>query len=114
MLLFKANYGYKLKILLSLQQAKKNSEIVKEKIETLINLYRDLQKLAKIVQKCIKRYYNLKVFKGLDFKKGDKVQLLHKNISSRRLSKKFNYIKLGPFKVKKKKLQKLTISQTYQ
>ena len=42
MLLFKANYGYKLKTLLSPQQAKKSSKIAKEKVETLINLYKDL------------------------------------------------------------------------
>ena len=50
----------------------------------------------------MKRYYNLKVSKGPDLKGGDKVQLLHKNILNRRLSKKLNYIKLGPFKIKKK------------
>ena len=42
MSLFKANYGYKLKILLSPQQAKKSSKIAKERVETLINLYKDL------------------------------------------------------------------------
>ena len=82
-LLFKANYGYKLKILLSPQQVKKSSKIAKERVKTFINFYKDFQELAKIVQKCIKRYYNLKVFKELDFKKGDKVQLLYKNILSR-------------------------------
>ena len=50
----------------------------------------------------MKQYYNLKVSKGLNFKKKNKVQLLHKNISSRQLSKKLNYIKLKPFKVKRK------------
>ena len=39
MLLFKTNYGYKLKILLTLQQAKKTSKIVKEKMEKLMQLY---------------------------------------------------------------------------
>ena len=73
MSLFKANYGYELKTSLSPQQVKKSSKTVKERIKTLINLYKDLQKSAKIVQKHIKRYYNLKVSKGLDFKKGDKV-----------------------------------------
>ena len=82
-LLFKANYGYKLKISLSLQQAKKSNKIAKERVKTFINLYKDLQESAKIVQEYIKRYYNLKVSKGLDFKKGDKVWLLYKNISSR-------------------------------
>jgi hypothetical protein len=41
-LLFKINYGYELKILLSLRQVKKSSEIVKERVETLINLYKNL------------------------------------------------------------------------
>ena len=61
--------------------------------------------MAKIVLKCIKRYYNLKVFKGLNLKEGNKVWLLHKNILSRWLSKKLNYIKLGPFKIKKKTME---------
>ena len=52
---------------------KKSSETAKERVETLINLYKDLQELVKIVQEYIKRYYNLKVSKGPDFKEGDKV-----------------------------------------
>ena len=48
------------------------------------------------------KYYNLKVSKGLDLKKGDKVWLLYKNFSSRQLNKKLNYIKLGLFIVKGK------------
>jgi hypothetical protein len=40
--LFKANYGYKLKILLSPRQAKKSSKTAKERVETLINLYKNL------------------------------------------------------------------------
>ena len=58
--------------------------------------------MAKIVQECIKRYYNLKVSKRLNFKEGDKIWLLYKNILDRWLSKKLNYIKLGLFKVKRK------------
>jgi hypothetical protein len=42
MSLFKANYGYKLKILLSPKQVKKSSETAKERVETLINLYKNL------------------------------------------------------------------------
>jgi hypothetical protein len=42
MSLFKVNYGYELKILLSLRQVKKSSEIVKERVETLINLHKNL------------------------------------------------------------------------
>ena len=52
---------------------KKSSKTAKERVKTFINLYKDLQESAKIVQKYMKRYYNLKVSKGLDFKKRDKV-----------------------------------------
>ena len=55
---FKINYGYKLKILLTPRQVKKISKIVKERIEKLIQLYRNLYKLVKLVQEYIKRYYN--------------------------------------------------------
>jgi hypothetical protein len=41
-LLFKANYSYELKILLSPKQVKKSSKIAKERVETLINLYKNL------------------------------------------------------------------------
>ena len=39
MSLFKITYGYKLKILLILRQAKKTNKIAKEKVEKLIKLY---------------------------------------------------------------------------
>ena len=42
MSLFKANYRYKLRTLLLPHQVKKSSKMAKEKIETFINLYKDL------------------------------------------------------------------------
>ena len=68
-------------------------------MEKLIQLYQNLHKLVKLVQDCIKRYYNQKVFKGPDFKKGNKVYLLTKNFKSKQPSKKLNYIKIGLFKI---------------
>ncbi len=58
-----------------------------------------------MVQKQMKRYYNKKRSEGLDLKEGDKVWLLHKNFKSRRLSKKLDYMKLGPFTVAAKVLK---------
>ena len=107
MLLFKVNYSYKLKTLLTPKQAKKISKTVKERIEKLIQLYRNLYKLIKLVQKYIKRYYNQKVSEGPDLKKGDKVYLFTKNFKSKRLSKKLNYIKIGPFKIINKVMEVL-------
>jgi len=51
-------------------------------MESLINLYNYLKKIAELVQVRIKRYYNAKRFKGLDLKKGDRVWLLYKNFKS--------------------------------
>jgi len=53
----------------------------------------------------MKKYYNLKRFKGLNLKEGDKVWLLYKNFKSRQLSKKLDYIKIGPFKITAKILE---------
>jgi len=53
----------------------------------------------------MRKYYNLKKSKGLDLKEGDKVWLLYKNFKSRRLSKKLDYIKIGPFKIVEKILE---------
>jgi hypothetical protein len=39
---FKANYGYELKISLSLKQVKKSSKTTKKKVKTFINLYKNL------------------------------------------------------------------------
>jgi len=83
----------------------KMSKIVKERVEALMNLYKNLYKIVKLVQKCIRKYYNLKKFKGLDLKKGDKVWLLYKNFKLRWLSKKLDYVKIGLFKIIEKILE---------
>ena len=80
---FKTNYGYKLKISLTPRQAKKTSKSAKERMEKLIQLHRNLHKSVKLVQDCIKRYYNQKVSKGLDFKERDKIYLLIKFFESK-------------------------------
>ena len=46
---FKANYGYKLRMLLLLWQVKKTSSTVKQRMETLINLYANLKEIARLV-----------------------------------------------------------------
>ena len=49
MLPFKTNYGYKLKILFTPQQAKKTSLTAKKKMDKLMQLYWNLHKSAKLV-----------------------------------------------------------------
>jgi len=64
-----------------------------------MNLYKNLYKIVKLVQERIRKYYNLKKFKGLDLKEGDKVWLLYKNFKLRWLSKKLDYVKIRLFKI---------------
>jgi len=47
----------------------------------------------------MRKYYNLKKFKGLNLKEGNKVWLLYKNFKLKQLSKKLDYVKIGPFKI---------------
>ena len=49
MLLFKINYGYAPRTLLSLKQAKKPSEVGKERAEKLITLHKELCESIKMV-----------------------------------------------------------------
>jgi len=53
----------------------------------------------------MRKYYNFKKSEGLDLKEGDKVWLLYKNFKLRWLSKKLDYIKIGPFKIVEKILE---------
>ena len=82
MSIFKTNYGYALRTLLSPRQAKKSSKVGKERAEKLMTLHKELCELVKMVQERIKLYYNRKRSEGPDLKKGDKVWLLHKNFKS--------------------------------
>jgi hypothetical protein len=49
MLPFKANYSYKLRMSIILKQIKKRSKIAKKRLNTLINIYIDFYKSAKLV-----------------------------------------------------------------
>jgi len=79
---FKANYGYALRTLLLLKQAKKLNKVDREKAKKLMILHKELYKSAKMVQERIKLYYNKKRSEGPDLKEGDKVWLLYKNFKS--------------------------------
>ena len=80
---FKANYGYKLRTLITLRQAKRACLKAKERIEKLMDIYKGLCKTAKIIQERMKKYYNLKRSEGPDLEKGSKAWLIYKNLISR-------------------------------
>ena len=59
--------------MLILRQVKKISVDTKERIKRIMELYKNLRNMVKIVQEYIKRYYNKKRSKGPALKEGDKV-----------------------------------------
>ena len=67
-----------------------------------MTLHKKLCKLAKLIQKKLKLYYNKKKSERPDFKKGNKVWLLYKNFKNQQLSKKLNHIKLKLFRISAK------------
>jgi len=59
------------------------SKTAKERVEILINLYKNMYKTAKLVQERMRKYYDFKKSEGLDLKEGNKVWLLYKNFKLR-------------------------------
>ena len=63
------------------------------------SLYKDIQHKINKTNAAIKKLVNKKRKLGPQLKKGDKAYLLIKNLKGIRLSKKLDYIKVGPFLV---------------
>ena len=65
-------------------------------------LYKILQKELEFVAERIKEYYNKYRLEGPYLKRGDKVYLSARNLYIKRLSKKLDFKKLGPFIIEEK------------
>jgi hypothetical protein len=63
------------------------------------DLYKELSQNIKFIINKLLIYYNRKRLRGLTLQKGDPVYLLRKNIKTKRLSIKLNYIKLSLYKI---------------
>ena len=65
-------------------------------------LHKYLQKEVVRSAERMKEYYDSQHSQQPDFKKGDKVYLIRKNITTKRPSDKLDWKKIGPFKIKRK------------
>ena len=63
-------------------------------------LHNKLQKNIQFFNYCAAYYYNKKKIRSSIFLEGNKIYLLQKNIKTKQPSKKLDYIKLRPFKIK--------------
>ena len=97
---FFTNYGYKV----NLQQgpAKVDIPTVRVKTKKLYSLYTILRNKLSFTKKRIKTHYNKYKIKGPPLKEGDKVYLFKCYIYIRKLNNKFDFKKLGLFKIKRK------------
>ena len=96
---FFANYEFESKIL---KESRKFAKIIQKamiQIEQLQLLHKELQKNIQFFSKRSVLYVNKRRNKDLTFKKGNKVYLLRRNIKTKRLSNKLNYIKLKSFRI---------------
>jgi hypothetical protein len=62
-------------------------------------LYTIFKEELKFVRYRIKKYYDKSRFEGPRLVRGDKVYLISRNLYTKRLNKKLDFKKLGPFKI---------------
>ena len=66
------------------------------------SLYAILKEELEFIRIRIKKFYNRTRFEGPRLEKGDKVYLISRNLRTKRLSRKLDFRKIGPFKIDKK------------
>ena len=105
--LFFANYEFESK---TFKKPRKFVEIAQKtiiQIKQLTLLHKELQKNIQFLVKRFVLYVNKKKDKDFTLKKRDKVYLLRRNIKTKRLNNKLNYIKLESYRISKKKISQL-------
>jgi len=100
--LFEANYGYipsayyePIKYESIAPSAEKSADSIKQ-------LHRQMNLDIKFINKRIAAYYNKRHRMEPDLKKGEKVYLLRKNITTQRPSTKLDFKKLGPYEIEER------------
>jgi len=99
---FFANYGREPEIERGPLEVTHRSQEAEISAKQLKNLHESLRKDIEFMNQRIKHYYDLKRQEAPQFKKGEKVFLLRRNIKTKRPSDKLDYKKLGLFKISKK------------
>jgi hypothetical protein len=61
-----------------------------------------LKEELEFIRTRIKKFYDRTRFEGPRLEKGDKVYLISRNLYTKRLSRKLDFYKIGPFKIDKK------------
>ena len=101
MLPFFANYGYN-PVIGGLCSRESLAIEVTESAKRLRSLYAQLREDAEFINLTIGQYYDKRHKDIPPWKEGDKVYLRRKNIKIKQPSMKLDYMKLGPFKIKRK------------
>lgn len=98
-LLFYVNYDYDSQFNIDLHSfVKYPISAVKDMVDRLKNLHKDLIEFIKITQNQQAKYYNIK-HKRVEYEVGDKIYLLSQNIRTQHPSKKLDWKHLGPYPI---------------
>ena len=88
---------------MTIQESREFAKIAQKasiKVIRMQTLHNKLQKNICFLSHYVAHYYNKKRNKNFTFSERNKVYLLQKNIKTKQSSKKLDYTRLGPFKVK--------------
>jgi len=99
---FFTNYGYNPTLIGEPFNKQQIANQADNTVETIRQLHAQLSKDIDFMNIRTARYYNENHQEGPDFKKGEKVFLLQKNIKTKRPSRKLDHPKLGPFIIEEK------------
>jgi transposase InsO family protein len=99
---FFANYGYHPTLMAQPFHKEQVANEADSMIKSIQNLHSQLSYDIDFLNIYMAKYYDRKHQKGPDFKKGEKVFLLQRNIRTKRPSRKLDHLKLGPFIIEEK------------
>jgi hypothetical protein len=99
---YKANFGYEPTTRRDPKEPKTESNKARLDYEQLAGLHEQLSRDIDFYTTRMAYYYNKKHSKTPEYEIGSKVYLLRRNISTKRPSKKLDFVKLGPFRIKGK------------
>jgi hypothetical protein len=96
---FYATYGYHPEFNVTIRQDESKNETAETLAEKIQTIQSNLKDKLQQAQERYKKYYDRKIMDVPDFRVGDKVWLIRKNIKTTRPTSKLDYKRLGPYTI---------------
>jgi transposase InsO family protein len=99
---FYANYGYHPNIRNAELPVKEINDSAEKRVQKISQLHQQIRNDIDFMARRRAQYYNQRRQETPTLKEGDRAYLLRKNLRTTRPSDKLDFVKIGPFKIKKK------------